>query len=63
MMTPYLALESLSIYTLDDIIFVYLPTMEYILATKIAAYRPKDADDIPYSRSEHTHTGAGKGDC
>ncbi len=29
-----------------DIIFVYLPTMEYILATKIAAYRPKDADDI-----------------
>lgn len=29
-----------------DILFVYLPTMEYILATKIAAYRPKDADDI-----------------
>ena len=30
----------------EDILFVYLPTMEYILATKIAAYRPKDADDI-----------------
>ena len=30
----------------EDIIYVYLPTMEYILATKIAAYRPKDADDI-----------------
>jgi hypothetical protein len=29
-----------------DLIFVYLPTMEYMLATKIAAYRPKDADDI-----------------
>lgn len=27
-------------------LFVYLPTMEYILATKIAAYRPKDAHDI-----------------
>lgn len=25
---------------------VYLPTMEYILATKLAAYRPKDATDI-----------------
>jgi hypothetical protein len=30
----------------QEILFVYLPTMEYILATKIAAYRPKDADDI-----------------
>lgn len=30
----------------EDIVYVYLPTMEYILATKIAAYRPKDADDI-----------------
>ena len=30
----------------ENILFVYLPTMEYILATKIAAYRPKDADDI-----------------
>jgi hypothetical protein len=30
----------------EDIVHVYLPTMEYILATKIAAYRPKDADDI-----------------
>ena len=29
-----------------DIVFVYLPTAEYMLATKIAAYRPKDADDI-----------------
>lgn len=25
---------------------IYLPTMEYMLATKIAAYRPKDAKDI-----------------
>lgn len=30
----------------EDIVYVYLPTAEYILATKIAAYRPKDADDI-----------------
>lgn len=30
----------------EDIVYVYLPTMEYMLATKIAAYRPKDADDI-----------------
>lgn len=29
-----------------DILSVYLPTREYILATKIAAYRPKDAGDI-----------------
>jgi len=27
-------------------LFVYLPSMEYILATKIAAYRPKDTNDI-----------------
>lgn len=27
-------------------LFIYLPTMEYMLATKIAAYRPKDAKDI-----------------
>src|SRR5580765_7747225 len=27
-------------------VYVYLPTAEYVLATKIAAYRPKDADDI-----------------
>ncbi|MEO7020894.1 MAG: hypothetical protein ABI234_12140 [Ktedonobacteraceae bacterium] len=29
-----------------EIIYVYLPTMEYVFATKIAAYRPKDAEDI-----------------
>lgn len=29
-----------------DILYVYLPTMEYMLATKIAAYREKDAKDI-----------------
>jgi hypothetical protein len=29
-----------------DILFVYLPTLEYIFATKIAAYRPKDETDI-----------------
>ncbi len=27
-------------------LYVYLPTLEYIFATKIAAYRPKDAHDI-----------------
>jgi hypothetical protein len=32
----------------ENTLFVYLPTMEYILATKIAAYRPKDADDIQF---------------
>lgn len=41
----------------EDILFVYLPTMEYILATKIAAYRPKDADDIQLLiRDLNTHT-------
>lgn len=29
-----------------NILYVYLPTMEYMLATKIAAYRPKDTRDI-----------------
>lgn len=29
-----------------DTLYIYLPTMEYVLATKIAAYRPKDATDI-----------------
>ena len=29
-----------------DTVYAYLPTAEYVLATKIAAYRPKDADDI-----------------
>lgn len=29
-----------------NILHVYLPTMEYMLATKIAAYRPKDRNDI-----------------
>jgi DNA-directed RNA polymerase subunit F len=28
------------------LLYVYLPSMEYILATKIAAWRPKDEDDI-----------------
>lgn len=27
-------------------VYAYLPTAEYVLATKIAAFRPKDADDI-----------------
>ncbi len=30
----------------DNILYVYLPTSEYIFATKIMAYRPKDAKDI-----------------
>jgi hypothetical protein len=30
----------------ENILYVYLPTLEYIFATKIAAYRPKDAKDI-----------------
>ena len=30
----------------EDIVYVYLPTMEYILATKIAAYRQRDKKDI-----------------
>lgn len=30
----------------NGILWVYLPTLEYMLATKIAAYRPKDANDI-----------------
>lgn len=29
-----------------DVLYVYLPTLEYMFATKIAAYRPKDATDI-----------------
>lgn len=29
-----------------NILYLYLPTMEYMLATKIAAYRQKDAHDI-----------------
>lgn len=32
--------------TFGSMLHVYLPTMEYMLATKIAAYRPKDAKDI-----------------
>ena len=28
------------------ILFVYLPTPEYVFATKIMAYRPKDQDDL-----------------
>jgi hypothetical protein len=29
-----------------NVLSVYLPTLEYIFATKIAAYRPKDENDI-----------------
>ncbi len=29
-----------------DVLSVYLPTQEYVFATKIAAYRPKDENDI-----------------
>ena len=29
-----------------NVIYVYLPTLEYMFATKIAAYRSKDEDDI-----------------
>lgn len=32
----------------SNILYIYLPTPEYVLATKIMAYRPKDADDIQY---------------
>lgn len=35
-----------------DILFVYLPTMEYVFATKIAAYRRKDFKDIQILMSE-----------
>ena len=30
----------------NNILHVYLPTLEYMFATKIAAYRPKDMKDI-----------------
>ena len=30
----------------QNVLFVYLPTREYIFATKVAAYRRKDAKDI-----------------
>jgi hypothetical protein len=30
----------------SDIVFVYLPTLEYMLATKLMAYRQKDESDI-----------------
>lgn len=29
-----------------ETLWIYLPTMQYMLATKLAAYRPKDANDI-----------------
>jgi len=29
-----------------DILFVYLPTLDYVFATKVMAFRPKDQDDI-----------------
>lgn len=32
--------------TFGNILYVYLPTMRYMFATKIAAYRQKDAKDI-----------------
>ncbi len=35
-----------------DLLYVYLPTIEYMFATKIAAYRPKDADDIQFLLQE-----------
>lgn len=38
--------EGLFWRTFQQILYVYLPTMEYMLATKIAAYRPKDIKDI-----------------
>ena len=42
-----------------EMLYVYLPTMEYILATKIAAYRPKDASDIQTLLHDlHIHTRA-----
>lgn len=42
-----------------EMLYVYLPTMEYILATKIAAYRPKDANDIQTLLHDlHIHTRA-----
>ncbi len=38
--------EALFWRSFGRMLYVYLPTMEYILATKIAAYRPKDVSDI-----------------
>lgn len=38
--------------TFREILFVYLPTMEYVFATKIAAYRRKDFKDIQILMSE-----------
>ena len=35
-----------------DMLYIYLPTIEYIFATKIAAYRPKDAGDIQFLMQE-----------
>jgi hypothetical protein len=31
-----------------DVLYVYLPTMEYIFALKVAAYRLRDKDDIHF---------------
>lgn len=45
----------------NNILYLYLPTMEYMLATKIAAYRQKDARDIQILIDElqlHTHEQA-----
>jgi hypothetical protein len=30
----------------SNILYVYLPTLEYVFITKIAAYRAKDQNDI-----------------
>jgi hypothetical protein len=32
--------------SIGTILYVYLPTLEYMLATKIAAYRQKDRKDV-----------------
>lgn len=35
-----------------EVLFIYLPTAEYVLALKIAAWRPKDENDIQMLLSE-----------
>jgi hypothetical protein len=49
-------------HSFANILYVYLPTMEYVLATKIAAFRPKDATDIQLLIRElraYSETGGG----
>lgn len=42
-----------------DILYIYLPTPAYMFATKLAAYRPKDAQDIQILMQDlHIHTRA-----